>query len=66
MTTATCGNGPGPERAMKDAFAAGSSTRLARLSVHDVVGDLSLEAVLRDPIKVDLDALRTLLEARTA
>jgi len=51
---------------MKDAFAAGSSTRLARLSVHDVVGDLSLEAVLRDPSKVDLDALRTLLEARTA
>lgn len=52
--------------AMKDAFAAGSSIQLARLSVHDVVGDLSLEAVLRYPSKVDLDALKGLIEARTA
>ena len=51
--------------AMKDAFAAGSATHLARLSVHDPVGEVSLEVALRDPSRADLDALTALLETRT-
>ena len=50
--------------AMKDAFAAGSATRLARLSVHDRVGKVSLEVALRDPSRADLDALTAMLETR--
>jgi hypothetical protein len=66
-------DGPGAPRwkqralydAMRDIAAVGSRVRLARLSVYDVVGGASLAEML-DGKPVDPDALRALVEARTA
>lgn len=51
--------------AMRDIAAVGSGVRLARLAVYDMVGGASLAEVL-DGKPVDRDALRALIEERTA
>lgn len=51
--------------AMRDAVAATGAVRLARLSVYDVLGGVTLNEVLEDDVDFDPDALRALLERRT-
>ncbi len=50
--------------AMKDAFMASGRVRMARLSVHDSVGDASLNDMLYGRVDVNIDALASLLARR--
>lgn len=52
--------------AIKDAAAAAGDVSLARLSIHDDVGDATLETVLRGKAECDGSALLALVAARTA
>ncbi|MFG6477012.1 hypothetical protein ACFXP7_11570 [Microbacterium sp. P06] len=52
--------------AMRDAVAASGGVRLARLSVHDDLGGVTLNDVLEDAAEFDDDALRDLLDRRTS
>lgn len=49
---------------MKDALADSGAVRLARLSVHDVVGSVTLDTILNGRAECDLDALAKLIERR--
>ena len=52
--------------AMRDAVAASGAVRLARLSVYDDVGGVTLNEVLEGDAEIDPDALRDLLDRRTS
>lgn len=51
---------------MKDGLAAAGVVRLARLSVHDIVGGVTLDEVLRQRAECDLMSLEELLHRRTS
>jgi hypothetical protein len=51
--------------AMRDAVAAAGGVRLARLSVYDDLGGVTLNEVLEDGAGFDQDLLRALLDSRT-
>jgi hypothetical protein len=51
--------------AMRDAVAATGGVRLARLSVYDDLGGVTLNEVLEDGAEFDHDLLRALLDSRT-
>ena len=51
--------------AMKDAACVWGDVSLARLSTHDVIGRAPLGTILDGKAPVDVDALRSVVEART-
>jgi hypothetical protein len=66
--------GPGAPRwkqralydSMKDELAASGGVQLARLSVHDTVGGVTLDSVLNGRADMELDSIAELLQRRTS
>lgn len=51
---------------MKDELAAFGGVRLARLSVHDTVGGVTLDSILNGRADMELDSIAELLQRRTS